>query len=145
MPSRDNLAVDPVLDVSDLNPADSSASPQCWVEIDLGALKRNFARLAARLTPTVDVILVVKKDAYGHGHVEVARAMQREERLAAFGVISLEEALALRRAAIDRAILCFSILRGDELRVALEEDIILTVTTEEEARAASEMAASPCG
>ena len=70
--------------------------------IDLSAIRRNH-RLAAALAPRARVVAVVKADGYGHGAVEVARALAPET--GAFGVASLEEALVLRGAGIEGPIL----------------------------------------
>ena len=48
------------------------ARPQTWAEIDLAALARNFRRFAASFPAAGGFIFSAKKDAYGHGHVEVA-------------------------------------------------------------------------
>ena len=66
-----------------------------WAEINLAALKRNFRRLRAK-TPGV-IIPIVKANAYGHGAVEVVRALWQEG-ARRFGVAFLEEALVLRAA-----------------------------------------------
>src|SRR5207244_4394939 len=75
-----------------------------WAEIDLGALAGNLAtlrRLAGRGTP---VHPVVKGDAYGHGAVPIARALD-EAGADGFCVATMDEAIALREAAIQRPIL----------------------------------------
>ena len=71
-------------------------------EIDLGALRHNAAllRRAAAGTP---MAAVVKADAYGHGAVEVARALSGQcER---FAVSLVEEGVELREAGIAQPIL----------------------------------------
>jgi alanine racemase len=70
--------------------------------VDLAALRRNY-RLAAELAPRARILAVVKADGYGHGAVEVARALEAEA--PAFGVASLGEALALRQGGIQKPIL----------------------------------------
>ena len=69
--------------------------------VDLAAIESNY-RLAAGLAPAARTLAVVKADGYGHGAVEVARALA--PRADGFGVASLEEALALRQAGIDNLI-----------------------------------------
>ena len=70
--------------------------------VDLAAIESNYG-LALELAPATRVVAVVKADGYGHGAVEVARCLA--PRADAFGVASLEEALALRRADVDNPIL----------------------------------------
>ena len=65
-------------------------------EIDLAALSANYHALA-RLAPAPSSMAVVKADAYGHGAVEVARALAREG-CGHFGVATVDEARELRDA-----------------------------------------------
>ncbi|MGH8114988.1 MAG: alanine racemase [Rhodanobacteraceae bacterium] len=64
--------------------------------INLSALRHNLKR-ARTLAPRARVMAMVKANAYGHGIAAVARALSEAD---AFGVASLEEALAIRRAGL---------------------------------------------
>ncbi len=64
--------------------------------IDLAALRANFAALR-RAAPRARAMAVVKADAYGHGAVRVAAALDAAE---GFAVARLDEALTLRAAGI---------------------------------------------
>jgi alanine racemase len=84
---------------------------RAWVEIDLGALLRNGARVAehtgSRLLP------MVKADAYGLGAVRVACALQDLDPWG-FGVATVAEGDELRRSGIERPIIVFTpVLRHD--------------------------------
>ena len=70
-----------------------------WAEIDLSALRRNFASVRARAAGR-RLIAVVKADGYGHGAVPVSRALI-EAGCEALAVATLEEATQLRDAGID--------------------------------------------
>ena len=70
--------------------------------VDLQALQHNF-QLAQSLVPAGHCVAVVKANAYGHGAVPVAKAL--ESTAAAFGVACIEEADELRRAGISKPIL----------------------------------------
>jgi alanine racemase len=72
-------------------------------EIDLGALKRNLETLQ-EAAPGVDVLAVVKADAYGHGAVPVSRALESAG-VRLLGVALVEEGLALREAGVRTDIL----------------------------------------
>jgi alanine racemase len=65
--------------------------------IDLGALRRNFRRLAARLRSHAACAAVVKADGYGLGADRVAQAL-RDEGCETFFVAHVCEAIALRKA-----------------------------------------------
>lgn len=69
--------------------------------IRLDAVAHNY-RLAKSLHPGCRAVAVVKADAYGHGAVQVARALEAEAD--AFGVACIEEALALREAGISKPV-----------------------------------------
>ena len=88
---------------------------RAWVEIDLGALLRNGARVAefssARLLP------MVKADAYGLGATRVACALQELDPWG-FGVATVAEGDELRRAGIERPIVVFTPLLLEEFDAA---------------------------
>ena len=86
--------------------------PRSWVEVDLGALRRNAAALA-RLAG-VPLLPVVKADAYGCGAVQVARALESLDPWG-FGVATVEEGRELRAAGITRPILLLSPVVDEEL------------------------------
>ena len=71
---------------------------RAWIEVDHDAIRRNLAAIR-RLAPEIEVIGVVKANAYGHGDVAVARTLLGEgvEHLA---VATVDEGLRLREAGI---------------------------------------------
>lgn len=75
-----------------------------WIQIDLDALKENYNAIRERVTPAAQIIGIVKADAYGHGAVHVAQELY-EIGCRFFAVSNLEEALQLRRAGVEGAIL----------------------------------------
>ena len=72
-------------------------------EIDLGALTRNLETLHTA-APGVDVLAVVKADAYGHGAVPISRALEAAG-VRFLGVALVEEGLVLRQAGLKSDIL----------------------------------------
>jgi len=68
--------------------------------IDLQALRHNFSRVR-EAAPASRTMAIIKANAYGHGTVEIARALPEAP---AFGVACTEEAIALREAGFDRRI-----------------------------------------
>jgi alanine racemase len=70
-----------------------------WLELDLDALAGNLATLRALAGPDVPLRPVVKADAYGHGAVEIARALEAAG-ADALCVATIDEALELRDAGI---------------------------------------------
>ncbi len=70
-----------------------------WLEIDLDALRGNLAVIRETVGPSVRVEPVVKADAYGHGAVPVARALEAAG-ADGLSVATLDEAYELREAGI---------------------------------------------
>ncbi len=75
-----------------------------WVEVSLNALRNNFRTIQDYVAPEAAVCAVVKADAYGHGAVECARALEAEG-AKWFGVTSTGEGVALREGGIRGRIL----------------------------------------
>jgi alanine racemase len=69
------------------------------VEIDLDALRHNFHQARLKAGKDRKLLAVVKADAYGHGTVQVATALQNAG-ADMFGVAIVEEGLELRQAGI---------------------------------------------
>jgi alanine racemase len=82
--------------------------------VDVGAIERNCARLAA-LAP---LCAVVKADGYGHGAVPAARAAQAGG-ASWLAVATAREAAELRAAGIEGPLLVMGALSADELAIAL--------------------------
>jgi alanine racemase len=76
-----------------------------WAKINLHNLAHNFRVMREAVGPQVAIMPAVKADAYGHGAVECARALEREG-AQWFGVALVEEGVELRSAGIKRPILC---------------------------------------
>ncbi|MBS97298.1 MAG: alanine racemase [Oceanospirillaceae bacterium] len=66
-------------------------------DIDLEAIRHNY-RLACAQAPDAKAVAIIKANAYGHGAIPVARALEAE--VPAFGVACIEEALELRESGI---------------------------------------------
>ncbi len=71
-------------------------------EIDIRVLRENLERLRARIPPTCSLMAVVKEDGYGHGLLRVARA--GADLVDWFGVASVAEGKALRRAGLGQEV-----------------------------------------
>lgn len=71
------------------------------VELDLSALHHNVKRIR-KLAPQSKILAMVKANAYGHGLIPIACAL--ESSVEGFGVSCSEEALVLRKAGIKQKI-----------------------------------------
>ncbi|TNE76908.1 MAG: alanine racemase [Gammaproteobacteria bacterium] len=98
--------------------------------IDLSALRHNV-ELASGVAPNSRTMAIVKANAYGHGAVAVARAV--EDLVPAFGVACIEEALELREAGVTKPILLLEgAFCGEEINVAAEQGFWLSVVNREQ-------------
>lgn len=97
-----------------------------WLEIDLDALRNNVAVFRDLIGPRVELSVVVKADAYGHGLVPVARAVADAgvDRLC---VASIDEAVALRGADIETDILVLYPIPPELIDEAVHNALQLTV------------------
>ena len=112
-----------------------------WTEIDLGKLRRNLQLIRRDLPRNVQLLAVVKDEAYGHGALDVAR-IALEEGAWGFGLSTLEEAVALRDAGITAPLLLLGERQEAELPWCVEHDLTVCVnephTVRKLARAAAQ-------
>lgn len=92
--------------------------------IDLDALRHNY-RLARTLHGG-RALAVVKANAYGHGAIACARALEPDAD--GFAVAILEEALSLRAAGIQKPVLVLEgVFSADELPLVIDHDLWIVV------------------
>jgi alanine racemase len=85
-----------------------------WAEISATALQHNYATIRDYVAPEAAVCAVVKANAYGHGLLDCALALQAEG-AKTFGVTSTEEGIQLRQGGVKGRILMMSgFWRGEE-------------------------------
>ncbi len=105
-----------------------------WAEIDLDSLIHNFNVVKGLVGSGVEVLSVVKADAYGHGAVEVGRALE-EAGTDMLGVATVEEAVELRDYGIELPILLLGGIRPEEAPVVIEHGLTPCIFSVEVARA----------
>lgn len=104
--------------------------------IDLSALKRNFTRLgeADKLMP------VIKSDAYGHGLLPVARALD-EAGARRFAVGTVAEGVALRQSGLQQEILpLMGLISPEDWHFASRYDLLVMVENFDDLQLAAQMA-----
>ena len=98
-----------------------------WVEIDLDALRRNYAKIAAHAKPA-KVLCVLKANAYGLGVADYARALAETD-CAGFGVAEPFEALelqkVLRRLGASKDVQILSSILPDEIDEMVKAGVTL--------------------
>ncbi len=112
---------------------------RAWAEINLDNLAHNFS-LIKKAAKSSKVMSVVKADAYGHGAVEVARALSKAG-ADWFAVSNVEEALQLRQADISEPILILGTTPPEYAKILADNSISQTVFCTDYAKALSENAA----
>ncbi|MFA5076513.1 MAG: alanine racemase [Patescibacteria group bacterium] len=95
-----------------------------WVEINTQNLKHNLNQFRRILSPGTQIGATVKSNAYGHGIIGVSQVIQQQTDW--FCVVSLDEALELRRAKITKPILVLSFY-FDQIDLAAKNNISLVV------------------
>ena len=98
--------------------------------IDLDKLTENYNQMKDKLSPHTKFMGVIKADAYGHGAVEVARHLEKQN-VDFLAVAILDEAMELRNAGIISPILLLSPIEPDTIPTAIENDISMTVFTDD--------------
>ncbi len=102
-----------------------TASLNAWIEIDLDAVDNNVRVLRTAMGPGVELIAVVKANAYGAGAAGLAPALEAMgvDRLA---VVWPAEALALRASGATRPILVLGHAFPGDAEAAVAQDITFT-------------------
>ncbi len=75
-----------------------------WIEISRSAIRDNFRAVRTSVGPSIEIMPVVKADAYRHGAIEVSRVLESEG-AQWLAVSNVEEGIALREAGITARIL----------------------------------------
>jgi alanine racemase len=96
------------------------------VIIDLDAIKQNFLEIRRLARPKAGIIAVIKSDAYGHGMIPVAKALEPEHP-DYFGVFELQEAMDLRQAGCEVPILVMLGITGDETSEVVEKNLTVSL------------------
>ncbi|MEE4193883.1 MAG: alanine racemase [Anaerolineae bacterium] len=108
-----------------------------WLEIDLRAIRNNIKEIK-KMTQT-QVMAVIKANGYGHGVLEVARAAT-EAGAAWCGVARIEEALNLRAAGIQSAMMVLGYTPPIMISEAIRNDIHVAIYDEAMAKAYADYA-----
>ncbi|MBF1019805.1 MAG: alanine racemase, partial [Lachnospiraceae bacterium] len=107
-------------------------------EIDLSAIRENLYSMLEGQDPGKKVIAVVKANAYGHGALRVASALEDEECLFGFAVATAAEALELRQGDIRKPILLLGYVFPEHFEELIEKEVRFSVFDAETLRSLSE-------
>lgn len=112
-----------------------------YAEIDLAAVRFNLESMHRHTAPGVKIAAVVKTDAYGHGALEIARAVEELPYLWGFAVATAEEARSLREDGRKKPILILGISFPEQYPLIVGEEIRPAVCSTLAARELSAVAA----
>jgi alanine racemase len=99
-----------------------------WIELDTDALASNLREIRKRVGAR-PIMAVVKCNAYGHGDVEVATALQQNSGVRHFMVVKTREAAGLRQNGVAGMILNVGTFSRRQIPDLLQHDISQAVYT----------------
>jgi len=97
-----------------------------WAEIDLGAVSHNLRQIRSFIDKKVEILPIVKANAYGHGILQVSRVLV-DNGIKYLGVATMDEAMKLREHGIDVSILILGAVLEEEAVTAVKNNITLTI------------------
>lgn len=97
------------------------------VEVDLTRLAENYRAIQQKVAPA-KVMPILKANAYGHGLVEVARALEKLG-VDYFGVAVLEEGILLRERGIRTPILVLGGILGNQVPYFIQHNLTITASS----------------
>ena len=107
-------------------------------EVDLDAIYHNIIEMRKHIRPDTLLLAVIKADAYGHGAVAVAKAL--EDEVDYYAVAHLEEAEELRRYGIRTPILILGTCVPEEFEDLIRHQITINIYRLQDAKKLSETA-----
>ncbi len=99
---------------------------RAWIEIDRQSLYQNVQSLTAMLPPGCRLMPAVKADAYGHGAVIIAKALN-DFGISHFCVATVAEGIELRQGGIKGDILVLGYTHPEQLHLLIRYRLIQTV------------------
>ena len=106
---------------------DKKTYDRTYAIVDLDRIENNLRLCKKKLRKGMSFCAVIKMDAYGHGRVEVAKAV--EEECALFGVATIEEAITLRKAGIEKNILVLGVVPESQYTSLFEFQVMPSLFT----------------
>lgn len=107
-------------------------------DINLDAIRENIKTMRRYIPEGKKLLAVIKANAYGHGAIEVAEAL--DDLAEYFGVACIDEAIELRKAGIVKPILILGATDESLFEEVVQYDIAQTIFTAGQAKAMSETA-----
>lgn len=113
--------------------------PRVAAEVNLDALKHNYEQIRCHVPHEVEIMAIVKADAYGHGACQVANLLQ-EQGVNQFAVAIVKEGEELRRSGITSPILVLGYTPRADIEALIENNLTQTVFSYDMAKTLSDEA-----
>lgn len=123
--------------VETLTPVRPSSREGVWIEVHLDRIRKNLEALRQKIRPFTRVTAVIKANAYGHGLIPIAQTLQGKVDF--LGIGSLKEASLLRERGITAPLFLFGRLFLEQIPLALQMNLTVTISSFEEAKDVSEV------
>jgi len=113
--------------------------PRVVAEVNLDAIKHNYKQIRGHVPHEVEIMAIVKADAYGHGAVEISKLLQ-EEGVNRFAVAIAKEGEELRENGVRSPILVLGYTPRADIRTLIENNLTQTVFSYDMAKTLSDEA-----
>ena len=97
-----------------------------WVEIDLNALRHNLLAIKKWVGPQINILGIVKADAYGHGDYAVSRVLLSNG-VEMLGIAIVEEGIQLREKGTKTPLLILGGIFEEQIDTVIQYDLTPTV------------------
>ena len=94
-----------------------------YADINLSAVLHNLEEMHKRIKKDTKIVAVIKTDAYGHGALPIAEAIENVPYLWGYAVATVDEAMALIQNGRKKPILILGMTFREQFEVMVEEDI----------------------
>lgn len=111
-----------------------------WATVDLSAARDNIKKIRNIVGSDCAIMSVVKADGYGHGAVEISKAI--DENTDFFAVSNIDEAIQIRNGGINKPILILGYTPPRSMDLIAEHDVTQTVFSYEYGKMLAEAAES---
>lgn len=98
---------------------------------DLRIIEENARIIRSRLDMNVKMLAVVKADAYGHGSIQTANRLEKENLCDYFAVATASEGVNLRNSGIQKDILILGYSDEEEMALSVKNDLTLSLYSAE--------------
>lgn len=95
--------------------------------INLGAIRHNIEQARNKINPDTKLMAIIKADGYGHGAIPIAKMLEQDCNVDAYGVAIMEEAIELREAGIKKPILILGYTSKEQFHQVISYDITQTI------------------